>query len=59
MVSIGKIGIGQERYYTDKVAEREEDYYSGEGEVEGYWLGQAAADLGLEGKIESEQLGAS
>jgi hypothetical protein len=30
---------GQERYYLDKVAEGAEDYYSGEGEAEGYWLG--------------------
>jgi hypothetical protein len=41
MVSIGKLGAGQERYYLDKVAEGAEDYYS--GEAEGYWLGEAAA----------------
>ena len=35
MLSIGKLGIGQERYYLDKVAEGAEDYYSGEGEAEG------------------------
>src|SRR4051812_8510933 len=58
MVSIGKLGVGQERYYTAQVAEREEDYYSGEGEAQGYWLGQAAANLGLEGSIEPQQLGA-
>jgi len=29
MLSIGKLGIGQERYYLDKVAEGAEDYYSG------------------------------
>ena len=47
MLSIGKLGRGQERYYLDKVAEGAEDYYSGEGEAEGYWLGDAAEDLGL------------
>ena len=35
MLSIGKLGIGQEPYYIDKVAEGGEDYYSGEGEAEG------------------------
>src|SRR5215469_17186149 len=56
MLSIGKLGRGQERYYLDKVAEGAEDYYSGEGEAEGYWLGDAARDLGLEGKVEPAQL---
>jgi conjugative relaxase-like TrwC/TraI family protein len=56
MLSIGKLGRGQERYYLDKVAEGAEDYYSGEGEAEGYWLGDAARDLGLEGKVEPSQL---
>ncbi len=56
MLSIGKLGAGQERYYLDKVAEGAEDYYSGEGEAEGYWLGDAAEDLGLEGKVEPDQL---
>lgn len=31
MLSAGKLGRGQERYYLDKVAEGAEDYYSGEG----------------------------
>lgn len=35
MLTIGKLGVGQERYYLDKVAEGAEDYYSGEGEVAG------------------------
>jgi conjugative relaxase-like TrwC/TraI family protein len=56
MLSIGKLGIGQERYYLDKVAEGAEDYYSGEGEAEGQWLGDAAAELGLDGEVEAEQL---
>ena len=47
---------GQERYYLDKVAEGAEDYYSGEGEAEGQWLGDAAAELGLEGEVEPDQL---
>jgi conjugative relaxase-like TrwC/TraI family protein len=56
MLSIGKLGAGQERYYLDKVAEGVEDYYSGEGEAEGYWLGDGAEFLGLEGKVEGEEL---
>ncbi len=42
MLSIGKLGRGQERYYLDKVAEGAEDYYSGEGEAPGEWIGDAA-----------------
>src|ERR1700753_3121943 len=56
MLSIGKLGSGQERYYTKKVAEGAEDYYSGEGEAEGYWIGTAAADLRPDGKGASEGL---
>ena len=56
MLSIGKLGIGQERYYLDKVAEGAEDYYSGEGEAAGQWLGDAAEGLGLDGAVEPEQL---
>lgn len=44
MLTIGKLGRGQERYYLDKVAEGAEDYYSGEGEAEGRWMGDAAED---------------
>lgn len=58
MLSIGKLGRGQERYYLDKVAAGAEDYYSGEGEAEGYWLGEGAEILGLDGKVEPDQLGA-
>ena len=56
MLSIGKLGVGQERYYLGKVAEGAEDYYSGEGEAEGYWLGDGAELLGLDGRVEADQL---
>jgi conjugative relaxase-like TrwC/TraI family protein len=56
MLSIGKLGKGQERYYLDKVAEGAEDYYAGEGEDPGEWIGDAAKRLGLEGEIEAAQL---
>ncbi len=56
MLSIGKLGKGQERYYLDKVAEGAEDYYSGEGEEAGEWIGDAAEHLGLEGEVGEDQL---
>jgi conjugative relaxase-like TrwC/TraI family protein len=56
MLSIGKLGRGQERYYLDKVAEGAEDYYTGEGEDPGEWIGDAAARLGLEGEVGADQL---
>ena len=56
MLSIGKLGAGQERYYLDKVAEGAEDYYSGEGEAQGQWKGAAARELGLEGAVAPDQL---
>lgn len=56
MLSIGKLGRGQERYYLGKVAEGAEDYYSGEGEAEGQWMGDAAEELDLSGEIEPDQL---
>ena len=51
MLSIGKLGIGQEMYYLEKVAEGAEDYYSGEGEVAGQWSGDAARELELSGEV--------
>lgn len=56
MLSIGKLGTGQERYYLEKVAEGTEEYYSGEGEVAGQWKGDAAEELGLSGRVEADQL---
>ncbi len=56
MLSIGKLGVGQEAYYTERVAEGAEDYYSGRGEAEGYWIGSAARDLGLDGKVDPDEL---
>src|SRR6188474_927564 len=44
MLSIGKLGTGQETYY------------SGEGEVAGQWMGDAAAELGLSGEVGADQL---
>ncbi|HEX5989369.1 MAG TPA: MobF family relaxase [Solirubrobacterales bacterium] len=56
MLSLAKMGAGQGGYYLSKVAEGAEDYYAGQGEAEGYWLGDAAEDLGLHGKVDPDQL---
>ena len=56
MLSIGKLGVGQEMYYLEKVAEGAEDYYSGEGEVAGLWMGNAAGELGVSGEVGGDQL---
>jgi conjugative relaxase-like TrwC/TraI family protein len=56
MVSIGKLGKGQETYYLDSVAGGADDYYSGEGEAPGRWTGAGATELGLTGEVERDQL---
>src|SRR5215218_10864022 len=56
MVTIGKLGKGQETYYLDSVGGGADDYYSGEGEAPGRWMGSGASELGLEGTIEREEL---
>jgi conjugative relaxase-like TrwC/TraI family protein len=56
VLSIGKLGVGQENYYLSRVASGIEDYYTGDGETAGQWLGAAAARLGLEGEVTSDQL---
>ncbi len=56
MLTIGKLGRGQEAYYLEKVAQAADDYYSGEGEASGRWIGAGAEDLGLRGVVEADQL---
>ena len=58
MLSIGKIAAGPQaaRYYTDQVALGREDYYSGEGEAPGRWVGSAVAAAGLGGRVDVGQL---
>jgi conjugative relaxase-like TrwC/TraI family protein len=56
VLSIGKItNQAQVDYYQQQVARGREDYYRGEAEAPGVWLGAGAAALGLQGKVESEQ----
>jgi len=44
------------RYYIDQVAQGREDYYAGEGEAAGVWIGTSAARLGLTGRVREEGL---
>ena len=58
MLSIGKLVVGQQRYYEQQVAQGRDDYYSGRGEAPGEWVGAGARALGLEGRVSSEQFNA-
>ena len=58
MLSIGKIALGQHRYYEQQVAGGGDDYYSGRGEAPGEWVGSGTATLGLSGRVSAKQFGA-
>ena len=50
MLNIGKLGAGAAEYYVGEVATSAEDYYTGQGEAQGRWVGSLAAELGLDGR---------
>ena len=66
MLSIGKLGAGQARYYLDQATARVdavqsigsgiEDYYAGGAEARGVWRGTAARTLGLHGSVDGDAL---
>ncbi len=58
MLSIGKIALGQHRYYEQQVAQGQDDYYTGRGEAPGEWVGAGAHALGLHGRVGKGQFGA-
>jgi conjugative relaxase-like TrwC/TraI family protein len=58
MLSIGKIALGQHRYYEQQVAQGRDDYYSGRGEAPGEWVGGGGKALGLSGRVTAEQFSA-
>jgi conjugative relaxase-like TrwC/TraI family protein len=58
VLSIGKLALGQQRYYEQQVAQGGDDYYSGRGEAPGEWTGTGAGELGLTGKVSSAQFNA-
>jgi conjugative relaxase-like TrwC/TraI family protein len=51
VLNIGKLLGGKERYYLDKVARSQEEYYTGAGEAPGEWAGAAAAQLDIAGEV--------
>ena len=51
MVGVTKIGRGNAKYWIEAVAEGGEDYYTKPGEKPGTWMGDLAAELGLEGEV--------
>jgi conjugative relaxase-like TrwC/TraI family protein len=55
-MSLWKLRVGAEAYYLDQVASGLDDYYSGQGETVGRWIGNAASGLGLEGDVTGEDL---
>jgi len=56
MLSIGKMGAGQELYYTALAAE---NYYLAGGEPLGEWWGRGANKLQLRGTVEEKDLTAT
>ena len=58
VLSIGKIALGQHRYYEQQVAQGADDYYAGRGEAPGEWVGAGARALGLSGRVCSDQFSA-
>ncbi|WP_249011855.1 MobF family relaxase [Conexibacter sp. DBS9H8] len=58
MLSIGKLVVGQQRYYDQQVAQGHDDYYSGRGEAPGEWVGHGAKALGLDGVVHAAQFDA-
>src|SRR3954452_10590691 len=59
MLSLGKLAAGPDagRYYEEAVARGREDYYAGEGEAPGQWVGTGATTLGLAGAVNDGQVG--
>ena len=56
MLSLWKLRVGAEAYYLGQVAEGLDDYYTGQGEMPGRWLGNAVGALGLAGTVTGDDL---
>ncbi|MBW3619787.1 MAG: relaxase domain-containing protein, partial [Actinobacteria bacterium] len=56
MLNIGRMAPGSHDYYLSVVAAGAEDYYLARGEAPGRWLGRGLEAVGLDGKVEAEQL---
>lgn len=59
VLSIGKLAAGPDagRYYEEAVVSGREDYYAGEGEAPGRWLGAGARRLNLTGQVNDGEVG--
>src|SRR4051794_8455115 len=59
VLSIGKLAAGPTagRYYVEQVAHGAEDYYAGEGEAPGGWVGSGAGLLALRGEVTEGGIG--
>jgi conjugative relaxase-like TrwC/TraI family protein len=55
-MSLWKLRVGAEAYYLSQVASGLDDYYSGQGESVGRWVGHAVTGLGLDGDVSGEDL---
>ena len=55
-MSLWKLRVGAEAYYLGQVAEGLDDYYTGQGEMPGRWLGNAPGALGLGGTVSGDDL---
>jgi Ti-type conjugative transfer relaxase TraA len=58
VLSIGRVLVGdeRERYYLEQVGQGREDYYAGEGDKGGIWLGSGAGSLGARGPVDEDGL---
>ena len=54
MVGVTKIGRRNANYWIEAVAEGGEDYYTKPGEAPGEWMGELAAELGLDGEVDRD-----
>lgn len=56
MLTVGKIAATPSAglYYVRQVARGAEDYYAGEGEVAGGWIGSGSRALGLAGEVDAD-----
>jgi conjugative relaxase-like TrwC/TraI family protein len=54
VVGVTKIGRANVNYWINAVAEGAEDYYTKPGEAPGEWMGELAAELGLEGEVDPD-----
>ena len=54
MVGVTKIGRANANYWIEAVAEGGEDYYTKPGEAPGEWMGELAAELGLDGEVDRD-----